>query len=431
MIAHRTHQQTFIGLGTSLALAFCISASRARLVDGRTVADAQPLTNNLKVETVASQPAWVIANDEVELAVTQVGAHMAPVQFFRASRAPVQPYYICPWHNEKVEDILVPVLRVIRGDFFCMPFGANAASANGETHPPHGEPAGGAWSLVAHGRTGSVTFLEMSFKPQVRPGTITKWIKLVDGQNVIYTQEILSGFKGAMPLGHHATLAVPEKEGSLRVAASRFAFGMTCPVLFSDPRNREYQSLAIGKLFRDLRKVPLLWQEPAAADATAFPARTGFTDLLAICRRPVWNGTPAWITATVQQDGYLWFALKDPEMLPTTVFWISNRGRQGPPWNGRNRCLGLEDACGFFAEGLKASCEPNVLTRKGIPTAIELSPERPTCVNYIQGVIKIPAGFETVRSAQFESGKVTFFSITGKQVTTAVNWEFLKTGRLL
>lgn len=31
----------------------------------------------VKVETVASLPAWVIGNDEVELAVTQLGAHMA------------------------------------------------------------------------------------------------------------------------------------------------------------------------------------------------------------------------------------------------------------------------------------------------------------------------------------------------------------------
>ena len=393
----------------SLLLSTWVAPVHVEAATGTEVAAGTPMfKEGVKVETVASQPAWVVGNDEVELALTQLGAHLAPVKFYRASSAPVQPYYICPWHNEKLQDIAVPVLKVIRGEFFCMPFGANGAPANGETHPPHGEPAGGAWALVGHGKTGSVTSLAILFKPQVRPGTITKRISLVDGQNVIYSQEILSGFKGAMPLGHHATLAVPEREGSLRVAASSFAFGMTCPVLFSDPRNREYQSFAIGKKFTDLRRVPLLWKEPAEADATAFPARTGFTDLLAICRKPVWDGTPAWITACVQQDGYLWFALKDPVVLPTTVFWISNGGRQGPPWNGRNRCLGLEDVCGFFAEGIKASCEPNVLTRKGIPTAIEFSTERATVVNYIQGVVRTPEGFVTVQSARFEPRKVTF-----------------------
>ena len=408
-----------------VALAHVEAATGAELAAG-----APMPKDGVKVATVASQAAWVMGNDEVELAVTQLGAHMAPVKFYRASSAPVEPYYICPWHDETLADAAPPVLRVLRGDFFCMPFGTNAASSNGETHPPHGEPSGGGWNLVGHGKTGRVTTLEILFKPQVRPGTITKRISLVDGQNAIYSQETLSGFKGAMPLGHHAILAVPEKEGSLRVAASSFALGMTCPVLFSDPRNREYQSMAIGKEFTDLRHVPLLWKEPAEADATVFPARTGFTDMLAICRKPVWGGEPAWITASVQQDGYLWFALKNPAVLPTTVFWISNRGRQGPPWNGRNRCLGLEDVCGFFAEGIKASCEPNVLTRHGIPTALELSPERPTVVNYIQGLVRIPAGFEMVRSAQFEPGKVTFVSITGKQASAAVHWEFLTTGKL-
>ena len=388
------------------------------------------LKDEEKVKMVFSQPSWVIGNDEVELAVTQLGAHMAPVKFCRAGGAPVLPYYIAPWHAEKLADNTLPIERALRGDFFCMPFGANEVSANGEHHPPHGEPPGRAWNLIGHGKTGSVTFLNISLQPQIRPGTITKWIRLVDGQNVVYTQEILSGFKGSMPIGHHATLAVPEKEGSVRVATSAFAFGMTCPVLFSDPQKRQYQSFAIGKEFNDLRNVPLLWKEPDVADATTFPARTGFTDLLAICCKPVWSGTPAWTTASVQRDGYLWFSLKDPGMLPTTVFWISNRGRHNPPWNGRNRCLGLEDVCGFFAEGLKVSCEPNVLTRKGIPTAVELSPDHPTIVNYIQGIVKIPEGFENVRSAKFEPGKVTFVSITGKQVSATVNWEFLKTGTL-
>ena len=386
--------------------------------------------DGVKVETVAAQPSWVIGNDEVELAVTQLGAHMAPVKFCRASSEPVQPYYIAPWHAEKLADGTLPIERALRGDFFCMPFGANEAPANGEKHPPHGEPPGRIWNLVENGKTGKVTFLEISLKPRIRPGTITKWIRLVDGQNVIYTQEILSGFKGAMPLGHHATLAVPEKEGSVRVATSAFAFGMTCPVLFSDPQKRQYQSFAIGKEFSDLRNVPLLWKEPAVADATAFPARTGFTDLLAICCKPAWGGTPAWTAASVQQNGYLWFSLKDPGVLPTTVFWISNRGRHNPPWNGRNRCLGLEDVCGFFAEGINASCEPNVLTSKGIPTAVEFPEKRLLLVNYIQGIVKIPEGFETVHSARFEPGRVTFVSITGKQVSTAVNWEFLKNGTL-
>jgi hypothetical protein len=51
-------------------------------------------------------------------------------------------------------------------------------------------------------------------------------------------------------------------------------------------------------------------------------------------------------------------------------------------------------------------------------------------VNYIQGVVKIPADFMMVKSIVFAPGAVTFVSVTGKRATTAVNYEFLKTGKL-
>ena len=52
------------------------------------------------VTTLHSQPSWVVRTDCVELAVTQLGAHMAPVTFFRQSDRPIQPYYISPWQDE-------------------------------------------------------------------------------------------------------------------------------------------------------------------------------------------------------------------------------------------------------------------------------------------------------------------------------------------
>ena len=58
-------------------------------------------------------------------------------------------------------------------------------------------------------------------------------------------------------------------------------------------------------------------------------------------------GDFAWTAATL--DGYVWISLKDPRTLPSTLFWISNGGRHGEPWNGRHlRRLGLEEICGHF-----------------------------------------------------------------------------------
>ena len=220
---------------------------------------------------------------------------------------------------------------------------------------------------------------------------------------------------------------MPDKEGAVRIAHSPIKFGMTNPTQFSDPTKGEYQSFAIGARFDSLRQVPLQFKGAPDADVTRLPARQGFADLLQICYEPT---DIAWLTATRVDDGYLWFSLKDPKVLASTVFWIENRGRHGVPWNGRNHCLGLEDVTSHFADGLSASAQPNVLTKQGVKTAIELSADQPTAVRYIQGVVKVPAGFEQVQTLRFAPNEVTFVSTSGQKVTVPVKHEFLKTGKL-
>jgi len=55
---------------------------------------------------------------------------------------------------------------------------------------------------------------------------------------------------------------------------------------------------------------------------------------------------------------------------------------------------------------------------------------KPTVVNFIQGAVKIPEGFENVKTARFGKREVTFVSVTGKEVTVQVDHAFLKTGEL-
>jgi len=384
-----------------------------------------------KVRTVHSQPSFVISTKQVELAVTEIGGHMAPVTFFRDSRQPVRPYYISPWQDEKPSKMPVPVLVPLRGDFFCLPFGGNAQEVWGEKHPPHGETAGSRWILASAKRTGDLTSLTLAIETKIRPGRVTKELSLVDGQNVVYSRHTISGFVGRAPLGHHATLALPEKEGAVQLATSAFRFGMTYPGPFSDPRQREYQSLLPGAKWTDLTKVPTAWKGAPDADLTLLPARYGYADLIQLINEP-WETTrgPAWVTATFAEDGYLWFSLKDPGVLRSTVFWIENHGRHGHPWNGRNNCLGLEDVTAYFAEGVAVSTGENALTKEGVATAIELSATKPTVVNYIQGVVRIPDGFGAVRTLEFAPGEVTFVSTTGQRVATPVRHEFLKSGLL-
>lgn len=383
--------------------------------------------DDAKLRTIHSQPSFVFASDQVELAVTEIGGHMSPVTFYRGSDKPVQPYYISPWQAEKHAQMPAPVLVPLRGDFFCMPFGGNSDAVGGEKHPPHGEIVGNKWTAAGVKKTGKVSTLTLNIDTKVRKGRVTKELSLVDGQNAVYSRHTIDGFEGPCPLGHHATLAMPEKEGAIRIATSPFRFGMTCPTLFGDPREREYQSLLPGERWTDLTKVPV-WQKGAPdADLTRLPARRGYCDLVQIVSEP-WEKLkgPAWMTATNTEAGYVWFSLKDPDVLRSTVFWIENHGRHGHPWNGRNNCLGLEDVTSHFADGLLASTRENMLTREGIKTAVELKAGQPLVVNYIEGVVRVPAAFDVVKTVEFAPGEVTFVSASGQRVTAPVKHEFLK-----
>lgn len=375
-----------------------------------------------KVETIDSQPSWILESPQVRLAVTKVGGQMAPVTFLRDSGKPVQPYHVSPWQNEGLKDPPAPVLTALRGDWFCIPFGGNGEAYRNEKHPPHGEVAGAEWTYVDTRHDGGRHTLVLAFEPQARKGKITKELSLVEGHNAVYSRHVVTGFAGPAPCGHHATLAMPDEAGVFRVSTSPIEFGMTNPSRFSDPTKGEYQSLAIAAPFTDLAHVPLLEQGAGDADLTRLPARRGYADLVQVINK---QDPTAWTCATRTDEGWLWYALKDPRVLRSTLFWIENHGRHGSPWNGRNNCLGLEDVTSFFADGLAASAGQNLLTRRGVPTAIEFSADKPTEIRYIQGVTRVPAGFGKVVAAEYAPGSVTFVAEGGERVTVPVRHEFL------
>src|SRR5580698_3993621 len=92
------------------------------------------------LRVVCGQPSWRIASNTVEAFVTEIGGHIGPVTFDRHDRR-IRPYSVAPWAEERDAATLEPILKVLRGDFFCMPFGGNSTVFAGENHPVHGETA--------------------------------------------------------------------------------------------------------------------------------------------------------------------------------------------------------------------------------------------------------------------------------------------------
>lgn len=368
---------------------------------------------------VCHQQSWRIASDRIEAFVTCRGGHLAPVTF-QTEAGPVQPFAVAPWHGDKLPAAMPAVLRPLRGDFFCAPFGGNAKPWRGEQHPVHGETAGGAWKLLAH-ESDRMT-LTAELRTKIRPGRVVKRLSLRQGETNLYLTHTLQGMSGPMCLGHHATLQFPAAPGSGRIALSPWRFAQTCPEQFEDPAQGGYNSLKVGANFRDLRRVPLA--NGKMTDLSQYPARAGFEDLVMLSSRA--DAKLAWTAVTFPAQRYVWFALKNPQLLASTVLWHSNGGRHMAPWNGRHRgVLGLEDVTSYFHFGLAESVAANPVSRRGIPTVRRLDPHRPLVVPYIMGVTAIPRGFDTVRRIDFRDDHIVLRAVSGKIIRHGVDPSFL------
>jgi hypothetical protein len=360
------------------------------------------------VTAVHGEPSYTLANRDVELAVTQRGGHLAPVRF-RLGKRWVEPYALAPWRPDGVDPSLPPVLKVLRGDYLCFPFGGGKGIKD-----PHGETANEAWNLAQAGSGRLV--LDMQVKaPACR---IRKILSIREGHRAVYQEHRIEGLQGRFNFGHHAILEFPEG-GPFHVNVSPFRFGSVKPEPFSDPLQREYGALRTGAVFKSLEKVPLA--TGGSTDLTRYPARQGFEDLVMMVSRP---GDFAWTAATL--DGYLWISLKDPRTLPSTLFWISNGGRHGEPWNGRHlRRLGLEEICGHFCDNLDIS-RRDLLKARGIPTTTSFRAKEAKSIRVIHLAHPVTRGFGRVEEiVRGPSGTDITVRGQGGTVKIPVDWSFL------
>lgn len=374
------------------------------------------------LKIVQGSPSFRIANAEVEVFLTKAGGHMGPVTFDRKNRK-IRPYSVAPWVKERLKPGTPPIIKVLRGDFFCMPFGGNDTSYRGEQHPIHGETANAAWTFKGVEKDGARQTLHASLRTKVRKGQVDKSIGLVAGHNAVYLRHVLRGMSGPMNFGHHAMLKFPEKPGSGLISTSPFVVGQTCPVPAENPAEKGYSSLRPNTEFTDLSAVPAMTGE--LADLSRFPARKGYEDIVMTIADD--RLAFAWTSVSFPAERYVWFSLKNPRVLTGTVFWISNGGRHYAPWNGRHTgVVGVEDVTSYFHFGLAESVRKNPISERGYPTALRLNPRQPLAVNYIMGIAKTPRGFGRVKQIEPEdAGRVVLVDEEGRSVKTPIDIDFL------
>ena len=340
----------------------------------------------------------------VEAFVTHAGGHLAPITFDLNGQY-VQPMQVSPWAVSGEAAGQPEVLRVLRGDFFCLPFGDPT---------PHGTPANGTWSLDAIDDGGRTLRASIALD---EGGRVDKTVRLVDGHAAVYQRHKVSAEVGPTSFGHHATLAFPDELGCARISTSPFARGQTFLEPTESPEKGGYSALKPAAAFDDLARVPLA--AGGTADLTRYPARRGFEDIVQVFADSAAPGWPlAWSAASVARAGYCWFSLRDARVLTGTLLWHSNGGRHYAPWNGRHRnVLGIEDVTANFHLGRDASVGPNAATDAGLRTAAP----GPLDVRYIFGVAPIGPDFGRVADIRPEGDGVALTDEHGTGVKVEID----------
>ena len=130
--------------------------------------DTRKLT---KLTTILGQPSWRIVTPQVE-AFSSPRGWSSCASDVQTERAEDHAILVSPWSMEKSiqRDRKTPsVIKALRGDFFCMPFGGNSSPFNREHHPAHGEVANANWKFESLKKNEGPT-LRLSLATKVRRG---------------------------------------------------------------------------------------------------------------------------------------------------------------------------------------------------------------------------------------------------------------------
>lgn len=361
----------------------------------------------IKIEGVTC---YSLISEHVKLYLTKSGGMMAPVYFHLGNAHWVQPYSITPWSSkEKNREELPTVLKNLRGDFFCFPFGDNPSISTN----PHGETANNDWEFIQ----ADATSLTLGLKLKEMPGMIRKQISIE--KTFLYIQHEIEGVTGEMTYGHHAVLQLPKKA---LLKTSHFDFGSVLPTPFDDPKNGDYSSLKVGHQFSKLTELET--KSGARLSFENHPCLDGYEDLVMVSKV---SNQLAW--TAIQMDTYVWISIKNTTDFPSTLFWNTNGGRNSFPWNGKHKNrLGIEEVHTYFNMPIEEA-KKNKLPNK-ISTYKDFTGEKVDLKN-IQAVLAIEKSWGKLLDIQLypDTNQMELRFESKKKVELKLNLAFLEESR--
>ena len=314
--------------------------------------------------------------DPVSLSIDLSVGHIADLRIRDGQRI-LTPLHRAPWVDDPATvfpDATPPNVRRLSGDFFCAPFGRNDV----EEAPSHGWPANSAWDHIETIRQDDRLTAIFRLQRAVMGATVEKRITLIAGHPFIYQEHSFSGGAGTISAAHHVMVHMADG-GDLAFSPKQGA--QTPPEALETDPNRGRSLLAYPAHTENLTEFPLA--DGGMADLTRYPVGGHHEDFLTLVEAPARSLGWSVVNRKAERDRII--ILKQPDVLPVTMLWMSNGGRDYAPWSGHHTgVLGIEDARASPL-GHADSCRDNDLTRSGIPTAFLLDTGRRITLRQVIG----------------------------------------------
>lgn len=264
------------------------------------------------------------------------------------------PLHAAPWRDEaevQGDPAMALVDKRLAGDFLCMPFGRDDVHGG----PIHGPTANDPWDLVMQ----DAATARFALRGGVLGAHVTKELRLV-GPCLLQTH-VVEGGAGEVTFAHHPMTRMAE--------GGRLSFSPKRAVLTDPTAQHAGANLwSSGQLRGDLE---LACDDGTQWDLRVFPAGPVVEDFCTLAEAR--GRALGWTCVMRNAEDDMLIVLKDARMLPVTMLWVSNGGRDFAPWNSRHRgVLGIEDGRAMGGEGLRAARGDNRLTAMGVPTVIAL-----------------------------------------------------------
>jgi galactose mutarotase-like enzyme len=315
------------------------------------------------------------------LTVQRLGAMLAPVTFVLADGRQVSPFHIAPWAGELGSEMLPGILRKLRGEWPCVPFGYSVPAdgwpddwsrvmglpENGEE--VHGHSSNHDWTWIeSDGRSLSLALDYPAASPVARVKRIVTPDPAAPAIDIEFTIVVRRPCR--LPIGLHPVLRLPAQAGAAELELGAFDHGRTYP----DDVEPGAAVFAKDAIFASLSAVPA--RAGGTVNASRLPLAADTEELLQI------QGLDGTVALANHTEGYRVKLSWQKQHFPGLLLWYSNRGRKAFPWNGRHASIGVEPICSPFGLGPGTAIADNPMAQAGIPTALEFSPERPFTTRY-------------------------------------------------